>query len=278
MTDTDTLHHYLDTWALAEPEALAETFTSTLYTVRMNGETAVLKLLKPVGIFDESPGAVALRCFNGHGAVRLLRHDERAHLLEYVTGEDLVPLVRRGEDDAATVTIAEVLNQLHASYDGPPPGELRPLRRWFHGLFQQAEADMQAGNRSIYVRAAQVAERLLATPQEERVLHGDIHHANIRRSERGWLAYDPKGLYGERTYDAANTVCNPIDMPELVADEKRLLRTVMLLAEHLAIERERLLAFVYAYACLSACWSLEDGDDPGLALRVAEIAESHVRI
>ncbi|MCB9457016.1 MAG: hypothetical protein H6671_13595 [Anaerolineaceae bacterium] len=102
MTDPDTLHHYLDAWALSQPEALAETFTSTLYTVRMNGETAVLKLLKPVGIFDESPGAVALRCFNGQGAVRLLRHDERAHLLEYVTGEDLVPLVRRGEDDASS--------------------------------------------------------------------------------------------------------------------------------------------------------------------------------
>jgi streptomycin 6-kinase len=274
----DTLHDYLHTWSLSEPAFLAETFTSTLYTVRFNGAAAVLKLLKPVGIFDESPGAVALRCFNGQGAVRLLRHDERAHLLEYAAGDDLVPLVRRGEDDAATMIIAGVLNQLHAAYAGPPPDELRPLRRWFRALFEQAEQDTGAGNPSIFVRAARVAETLLDHPQAERVLHGDIHHANIRHSERGWLTYDPKGLYGERTYDAANTVCNPIDMPALVADEKRLLRTVDLLAEHLAIARDRVLAFVYVYACLSARWSLEDGEEPGLALRVAEITEPHQRL
>ncbi|MCB9451216.1 MAG: phosphotransferase [Anaerolineaceae bacterium] len=273
---TNTLHHYLNHWSLATPELLAETFTSTVYTVRADSATAVLKLLKPVGIFDESAGAVALGCFNGQGAVRLLRQDAGAHLLEYAAGDDLLPLVRRGDDDAATVIIAGVLNQLHAAYAGPPPEGLRPLRRWFRGLFAKADADTQAGSHSIYVRAAQVAERLLAHPREECVLHGDIHHANIRRSERGWLAYDPKGLYGERTYDAANTVCNPIDLPELVADEKRLLRTVALLAEHLEIERARLLAFVYAYAALSASWSLEDGDDPALALRVAELVEPHL--
>ena len=56
-----------------------------------------------------------------------------------------------------------------------------------------------AGAESIYVRGARVAQHLLAHPQEECVLHGDIQHHNIRlHPVRGWLAYDPKGLYGER--------------------------------------------------------------------------------
>jgi streptomycin 6-kinase len=50
---------------------------------------------------------------------------------------------------------------------------------------------------------------MLADPREVRVLHGDIHHRNIRMSGRGWLSLDPKGLVGERTYDCASSLCNP---------------------------------------------------------------------
>jgi streptomycin 6-kinase len=44
-------------------------------------------------------------------------------------------------------------------------------------------------------------------------------------------------------------------------------------ADAAGLERGRLLRWVLAYAGLSAAWSLEDGDDPGLALAVAEVAE-----
>jgi streptomycin 6-kinase len=43
----------------------------------------VLKLLTPIGAEDESDGVVALHYFGGHGAVRLLDHNDEAHLLEY---------------------------------------------------------------------------------------------------------------------------------------------------------------------------------------------------
>lgn len=272
----DGLAHYLQTWHLSDPQPLAETATSRLYTVRVDGQTAVLKLLTPMGIQDEHSGAVALDCFGGQGAVRLLRHDDRAHLLEYAPGPDLVPLVRNGADDEATIIAAGVLNQLHHAGNGTLPAGLHPLRRWFRALFQRAETDLDAGADTIYVRAVRLADDLLAHPQDECVLHGDIHHQNIRQSERGWLAFDPKGLRGERTYDAANWLCNPVDLPEVVGDKARLLRTAAILAEQIAVERPRLLAFVFVYACLSACWSLEDGGDTSLALTVASLVESYL--
>jgi streptomycin 6-kinase len=207
-----------------------------------------------------------------------LRDDEGAHLLEYVGGEDLIPMVKRGEDQQATAIISDVLNQLHRAPIETPDG-LRPLKRQFRSLFQKAEQDQQAGMESIFRRAEPIARALLEHPREERALHGDIHHANIRyHAERGWLAFDPKGLYGERTYDAANTLCNPMDMPELVVNAARLLANAEILARGLGIEVSRILAFVYVYACLSASWSLEDSgeDDMRPALDVAEIAERHV--
>ena len=270
------LNHYLETWRLSEPHLLAETHTSYVYTVNSGGETAVLKLLKPHAD-EEQNGAVALMHFNGQGAVRLLRHDSNAHLLEYAGGDDLVSMVARGDDAKAAGIIADVLTQLHAvPVDVPPPG-LTPLRRWFRALFNQAERERDKGADSVYIRAATVAEKLLSAPQDERVLHGDIHHENIRyRDGRGWLAFDPKGLYGERTYDAANTLCNPINMPDVVEDETRLLTISGFLAKRLHFDHARLLAFVFAYACLSASWWLNDGVDPVGELRIAELAEPHI--
>ena len=274
----DSLQHYLQAWDLTDPQPIAETATSHVYTVRAQGETVVLKILTAVGA-EEQHGAVALRWFDGRGAVRLLRHDAGAHLLEYVAGNDLVPLVQRGDDEAATRIIASVLNQLHSVPQPASPDGLMPMRRRFQSLFAQAAQDEQTGRDTIYYRAVPLVESLLTNPLDERVLHGDMHHENIRyHAERGWLAFDPKGLYGERTFDAANTLCNPIAVPELITNETRLLRNAAILAEAMHIPLPRVLAYTFAYACLSAVWFLEDGVDPGSTLWVAETLERHVRV
>ncbi len=271
----ENLAHYLTLWNLADPQPLAQTVTSTLYTVTLEGKTAVLKLLTAYGA-EERVGVLALRCWNGQGAIHAYAHDQHAQLLEYAAGDDLVGMVRRGDDDQATEIIAGVLAQLHSAPAAAPTGGLYPLSRWFRELFRKAAADEQAGAASIYRRGAKIAAELLAHPREVCVLHGDIHHENIRHSARGWLAFDPKGVLGERTYDLANTFCNPLNMPERVENEARILRTAALFSEQLRIEPGRILAFVFAYACLSAAWSLNDNGDPSGALRIAALVEPHL--
>ena len=280
--DKNKLNYYLSVWHLSNPKFLTQTMTSRIYTVTYGTEPAILKLLSPSET-DEQRGAVALRHFDGHGAVRLLLYDEGAHLLEYAAGAELVTLVERGEDENATRIIAQVIEQLHGVPQNTPHAGLFPLERWFGELFNKAEADRQAGIDSIYVRSASLAERLLAAQRDVRVLHGDIHHRNIRQSSRGWLTFDPKGLVGERTYDCANTLCNPV-MPELVHNETRLLANAAILADTLALDLSRLLAFTYAYACLNASWwSLRLGtqgaeDVVQWHLKVAVIIEPHVKL
>lgn len=277
MSQAPNLKHYLAAWHLTEPQPLAHTATSDVYTVTYEGETVVLKLLTPLGA-EERTGALALRYFAGEGAVHLLRADDGAHLLEYVDGEDLVPMVERGNDEQAARIIAQVLNQLHAPRAAAPPAGLYSLRRRFRSLFRRAQQDQQHGQDTVYVRGARLAQALLADQREVAVLHGDIHHYNIRHhARRGWLAFDPKGVYGERTYDAANTLCNP-DIPALVENEARLLRIAHILAHEARLDFARLMAYIFAYTCLSACWSIEDGQDADRTLRIAALAEPHVRL
>lgn len=262
----DRLYQYLGAWHLSDPRPLAETPTSHLYTVTYRRETAVLKLLTEYG-WEERRGALALSHFGGHGAVRLYRSDAHAQLLEYAAGDELVSLVERGDDEEATRIIAGVLEQLHGVRNDEPESGLLPLKDWFRELFERAESERALGVESIYVHGADLAARLLADPLDVCVLHGDIHHRNIRQSSRGWLAFDPKGLIGERAYDCANTLCNPFRgqarYDALVHDEKRLLTAAGILAESLEIDRARVLQFTFAYACLSASWALATHDDDG---------------
>ncbi|MGA7732331.1 MAG: aminoglycoside phosphotransferase family protein [Chloroflexia bacterium] len=282
MSDSKDLNYYMVEWNLSNPQLLTRTFTSSIYTVTHENETVILKLLSPSETKEQS-GALALRYFDGRGAVRLLRYDEGAHLLEYAAGDELVTLVERGEDGNATRIIAQVIKQLHSVPQELPRDGFVELYSWFGELFNKAAADRQAGSESIYVRGAAVAERLLTDQREVRVLHGDIHHYNIRHSSRGWLAFDPKGfLVGERTYDCANTLCNP-DMPELVHNEARLLTNAAILADTLTIDLQRVLAFTYAYGCLNASWWLlvsdaEQAEDIiQWSLKVAMIIEPHIK-
>jgi streptomycin 6-kinase len=279
--DNKKLNDYLATWNLSNPQFLAQTMTSHIYTVTYETEKVILKLLSPSEI-EEQRGALALRYFDGRGAVRLLRYDEAAHLMEYAAGDELVTLVERGEDENATRIIAQLIQKLHGvpqniSHDG-----LFMLERWFEALFNKAASDRQMGIDSIYVRSASLARQLLVDPREVRVLHGDIHHRNIRKTSRGWLTFDPKGLIGERTYDCANTLCNPV-MPELVHNETRLLTNAAILADTLALDLSRVLAFTYAYACLNASWWLPHKGTKGAEdivqwhLRIAVMIEPHVR-
>jgi streptomycin 6-kinase len=281
ISDNEKLHYYLATWNLSNSQLLMQTHTSRIYTVTYETETVILKLLSPSEI-DEQRGAVALRYFDGHGAVRLLHHDQGAQLMEYAAGDELVTLVERGEDERATRIIAQVTQQLHSVPQRIPRDGLLLLERWFDALFKKAASDRQAGIDSIYVRSASLARRLLVDQREVRVLHGDIHHRNIRKSSRGWLTFDPKGLIGERTFDCANTLCNP-GMPELVHNETRLLTNAAVLADTLALDLSRILAFTYAYACLNASQWLPHIDTKGAEatvdwfLKVAVMIEPHVR-
>jgi streptomycin 6-kinase len=268
------LDSYLSRWQLSEPKPLARTFTSDLYTVLAADRPAVLKILSEIGVEDERVGADALQWYNGQGAVQLLNHDSGAMLLEFVSGDSLTQMVKEGHDDQATRIIVDVLNRLHFANSSEPPTSLIPLSRRFQSLLEGGAASQLD---PIIQRGATVARSLLDDQRPSHVLHGDIHHDNIRHhSQRGWLAIDPKGLMGDRTYDAANALCNPESLPELVESPERLLRQAEIMATGLGIEQPRILAYTFAHACLSACWSVEDGQDPSHAILMARVAESSI--
>lgn len=74
-------------------------------------------------------------------------------------------------------------------------------------------------------------------------------------AKRGWLAIDPKGLIGERTYDYANLFCNP--NYAWASQTNRMAHQIEVVTQHTDIEPSRLLQWIVAYTGLSAAWYLE---------------------
>lgn len=55
-----------------------------------------------------------------------------------------------------------------------------------------------------------LVRQLLRTTTSKVFLHGDLHHENILESGDGWVAIDPKGLWGDRAFEFAAFLRNPI--------------------------------------------------------------------
>ncbi|HXH89287.1 MAG TPA: aminoglycoside phosphotransferase family protein [Gaiellaceae bacterium] len=175
---------------------LGEPFELSRYSyVAPVGADAVLKVTPPED--DESDeGADALELWGGDGAVRLLRRDRerRALLLERARpGADISGL----PEEEATAIAVEVGSRLWRPAAAPFRWIGDHVPRWLAA----DESELTSLARDLYA-SLDVGRTTL--------VHGDFHHHNVLRSERGWLAIDPKPMLGEPEYDVPPFLWNPL--------------------------------------------------------------------
>lgn len=260
---------YLKRWDLTlDGEAFAS-LNGNLLPVRQRGLPAMLKISQ---VAEEQAGSLLMAWWDGEGAAPVLAHDGEALLMQRALGSaSLVQMVSSGLDDEATRILCTVAAHLHKPRVKPLP-PLVPLEHWFEALWSAA-----ARHGGILEHCARTARELLADPRDVGVLHGDIHHGNVLDfGPSGWLAIDPKGLYGERGFDYANIFCNPDGTSALAPG--RFARRIDVVANSSGIDRRRLLQWVLAWTGLSVTWMLEDDEEPGSTLEVAKLAASALGI
>ncbi len=217
----------------------------------------------------------ALREYTGRGVVQLLDADVDRGLLLLERIKPGTPLVELDDDEAATAVAADLMEELWQPV--PPDHSFPAVADWAVGL-QRLRARYDGETGPLPVRLVEIAEEqfatLLSSGTKPVLLHGDLHHGNILRSERRpWLALDPKGVIGEPAYEVGALLRNPL--PQLLRSgnaRRTLARRVDQLPERLSFDRRRLLGWGVAQAVLSAWWMIEDhgsGWEPSIA--VAEI-------
>jgi streptomycin 6-kinase len=96
----------------------------------------------------------------------------------------------------------------------------------------------------------------------------------ISESGAGWPS-TLSGLIGERAFEYTILFCDPdLGLPHLTIARhpKIFARRIEFVSEAAYLEARRLLRWILAWAGLSAAWQINDSLDPGIELRVAEMA------
>lgn len=251
---------YLRCWSLLVDGEPIETPGAALLPVIWRDTPAMLKLSTSP---EETRGYDLLEWWDGNGACKVFARSGTALLMERASAaRSLAQLSRSGHDERACAILCDTVAKLHQAHQAPP-STLVPLSDWFAALHSTQDVNLLAARNAM--------QDLLAQPRDVGCLHGDIHHQNILDfGERGWLAIDPKGLLGERTFDYANLFCNP-DL-EIAAHPDIFLSRVRFVAAYAKLDRQRLLKWILAWSGLSAAWHFEDGSSPDIALRIARMA------
>jgi streptomycin 6-kinase len=211
----------------------------------------------------------ALRFYAGRGMVRLRRAEpaQAIMLLERLQPGTPLTQLALGDDEAATRLAAQVMQQLWQ----PAPAEhaFPTTADWGSG-WQRLRAEFNGRSGPFPAKLVDTAEQLfrdlLASAAGPVLLHGDLHHDNILQATRQpWLAIDPKGVVGEPAYEVGALLRNPIPhiwQQPATALRRLQSRRLAILAEMLALDRQRLWGWSLAQAVLSAWWNYEDGE-PG---------------
>jgi streptomycin 6-kinase len=219
----------------------------------MRGDAPVaLKIYIDGNTQDEWPGVAYIKSCAGLGAVEIYDYADGAIVMEWLDGPSLGDMARQGHDDEASVHLAATALQLHTAAkarDLPTLQDRMTTLLDFKLQTHWPQATLDS------IRAAQhLASKLINNQRDIKPLHGDLHHDNIRKGARGYLAFDAKGLIGDPAYDFANAFLNPINAPTIIADSARMVRMANTFADAVQIQAPRLLDWAIAHCALTLAW------------------------
>lgn len=200
-----TIRDLLAEWDLTADGDVAHGHTAVVVPVSTDdGVPAVLKIGWPH--WEAEHEALALRTWNGDGAVRLLRADPHrwALLLERLHTRDLV-----GQWD---LQACEVVGGFYERLHVAAPPRLRTLSdqaaRWADELGRLTRGAPVPPR--LVEQARSLCRDLATDPATDgRLIHTDLHFENVLAADReDWLVIDPKPLSGDPHYEPAPMLWN----------------------------------------------------------------------
>ena len=246
----------LQDFDVRSPELIAETDIAKVWRVRRADQSlAALKVYKGDDMLDEAAGVFYLQNCNGEGAAKVYQSGKNAFLMEYLDGPALGDLTRRGDDREAAHKLVETASKLQNvqfdySYEWPQ------LSEWISELNQlKRGASWTDKNWQCIEQSRHLAQKLISNQSDIAVLHGDLHHDNIMLGARGYCAIDAKGVIGDRAYELANAVSNPIGAEDLMIQADRITFLLDLWSSAFEIDRLKFLEWIIAQRGMSISWS-----------------------
>ena len=121
-------------------------------------------------------------------------------------------------------------------------------------------------------KARELRDKLLKTSTPSLLLHGDLHHDNILKNGNDWIVIDPKGVFGELSFELTTFIYNPI--PELISiedAEKIVENRINHFSKVFHLDAQRLKEWCFVKIVLAWIWALENGIDANHFSRLIRI-------
>ncbi|GHI04478.1 kinase [Streptomyces cellostaticus] len=231
---------------------------------RADGSPAVLKLAPPRARPESERAALAH--WAGLGAVQLLATDP-GHVEDAAEG---VLLLERLHPDVSVRSLPEAKALLEAAgtlrrlWVEPPAGQVfetvaERTGRQAEAMRASALAEPEAA--PLVAAALAAREELLASPPEQRLLHGTFRQSKVLAGERmPWLAVGPDPVVGECAFDLARLVRDRVeDLIATPSGAATTRRRIKRLAESLDVDLERLRGWTLFRAVESGVRALRVG-------------------
>ena len=276
-------------WGLTDVQHVSNLSFNFVAFAKRGKEDVILKMGVPNRELTNE--MAALKLFNGDGACQLLECDEERGLLLLERLKSGQMLAELEDDDERTHIAADVMQKIWRPMESGNSLALRalpvveqqavPLHNRFIKLsdwFSALKKIRPRFNGRTGPFPKKLLERVesflpeLFTDKDVRLMHGDFHHYNILKSERGWLVIDPKGVIGPVGYEIGPLMLNPWDsFSDGVNFQIKAKRRVSILSERLGWEREKIINWATAHAVLSAWWCIEDNMEYEHSFQCAKI-------
>lgn len=268
------LDKYIKNWGLDSIQELVTTQTSDLFKADSIHGPVVLKILTEAGIQDELRGIEFLEAMHGRGAVTVFKKDSQASLIEFLPGEDLYQFSKNGDEKRASKVFVDVIKMIRQSNQDQNHNAFRAvedLYKVFEEISYPKEIQSQRDKAIFY------SKQLLADQMEEEVLHGDLHHENIRQGIGGlFKCFDAKGLRGDPHYEVATILKNPWNYPSVSHDEEQFLERAKFFAAELGYSKDRILKFTFVHLIMSIGWAIEDEQGYAHQQKIASVCEKFI--
>lgn len=247
---SDILLHFRATHA----RFVAKTGHASVWQVEVPRGCAALKVYHAGHMGNEAQGLAFARAFQGRGMSEIWDATSDAVLSQWLPGPSLGDIARSGQDMVAATVLGGLAQSLHQQTDLDAAG-FASLSDWFAALFAlRFSPSLPRVAQNNLERAQTLAYRLLSHQQDVRVLHGDLHHDNIRLDGRRYVGFDAKGVIGDRAFEFANAFRHPRGADATVRDPARISRFARLWCELSGIPEKRLLDWAIAKCALSIAW------------------------
>lgn len=194
-------------------------------------------------LFDEIK---ALKTFKGNIVTILEESSDGVFLLEKLSpGEDLTTV----SEDKAIETAASVMQSLWMKSEE----NFKTAKKINNVLTFKKEEILETKliEKRDLEKAIFIEEQM---SHDYYLIHGDLHHYNILKSDDSWKAIDPKGYLAPKEYEIAPFLKN-----NLKDDiENTVKRRIERFSEILNFDRKKLIDFAFLQTLLSAWWSIDD--------------------